>query len=84
MSHQIKIGCKVRLIEDISMHHRTYKAGEIFKVYGSSWRGWDLINDKGEKIDETLFSSNKYELFDIKEERRQKLRQINEKSSNII
>ena len=74
--NQIKIGCKVKLTADIPMFHKTYKAGEIFKVYGGSYRGWDLINDKGEKIDETLFVSDKYILFDIREERRKKLQKI--------
>ena len=34
------------------------------------------VNDKGEKIDETLFVSDKYELFDIKEERKEKIIKI--------
>jgi len=76
--NQIKIGSKVKLIENIEMFHRTYKVGEIFTVYGVSYRGWDLINDKNERIDETHFSSHKYELYDIKEERKKKLQKINE------
>ena len=72
----IKIGSKVKLTKDIEMFARTYKSGEIFTVYGSSYRGWDLVNDKGEKIDETFFVQDKYELFDIKEERKEKLLQI--------
>lgn len=77
---QIKIGSKVKLTKDIEMFARTYKSGEIFTVYGSSYRGWDLINDKGEKIDETLFISDKYELC-IKEERKEKLQKINERKT---
>jgi len=74
--NQIKIGSKVKLTEDIKMFARTYKAGEIFTVYGSSYRGFDLVNDKGEKIDETRFVQDKYELYDIKEERKEKLIKI--------
>jgi hypothetical protein len=83
--NQINIGSKVILIEDIEMFARTYKIGEIFTVYGSSYRGWDLVNDKGEKIDETLFSEHKYKLYNIKKERKEKLQKINDRQiTNII
>lgn len=81
MNH-IKVGSKVRLTEDIEMFFgKVYKAGEIFTVYGSSYRGWDLVNDKGEKIDETQFVSNKYELYNVKEERKEKLLKINDRKT---
>ena len=83
--NQINIGSKVILIEDIEMFARIYKAGEIFTVYDSSYRGLDLVNDKGEKIDETLFVEDKYKLYDIKKERKEKLQKINDRQiTNII
>ncbi len=73
----IKVGSKVRLTEDIEMTgYRTFEKGHIFTVYGSSYRGWDLIDDKGFKLDETLFIHDRLEFFDIKEERKEKLIKI--------
>lgn len=74
---RIKIGSKVILIEDIERFPKTYIAGEIFNVYGESYRGFDLVNDDGEKIDETLFVQYKYKLYNIKEQRLEKILKIN-------
>lgn len=59
---QIKIGSRVRLLEDVKMFNSIYKKGHEFKVYSSSYRGWDLIDDDGNKIDECLFIHDKLEL----------------------
>lgn len=61
---QIKIGSRVRLTKDVSLFHRTFTKGHEFTVYGSSYRGWDLVDDDGNKMDETLFIHNKLELID--------------------
>ena len=84
MTKQISIGSKVKLTKDIEMFARTYKVGEIFKVDGSSYRGFDLVNDKDERIDETLFVQDSYELYDIKEERKLKLKKLSEQSSEKV
>jgi len=57
---QITIGSRVRLLDDIE----TYKKGHQFTVYGGSYRGFDLIDDDGNKIGECLFIHNKLELID--------------------
>lgn len=59
---QIKIGSRVRLKEDHSMTKITYKAGHEFTIYGCSQRGWDMVDDYGNKIDEALFMEYKLEL----------------------
>jgi hypothetical protein len=52
----------VRLTEDVEMFKCIYTKGHEFTVYGSSFRGWDLIDDDGNKIDECLFIHDKLEL----------------------
>lgn len=37
------------------MFNITYPKGHVFTVYGSSYRGWDLVDDSGNKMDECLF-----------------------------
>lgn len=59
---QIQIGSRVRITEDIEMFNCTYIKGHEFTVYGSSQRGWDLIDDDGHKMDECLFIHDKLEL----------------------
>ena len=61
---QIKIGSRVRLLEDVEMFNHTYTKGHEFNVYGSSYRGWDLVDDDGNKIDECLFIHDKLELVE--------------------
>ena len=59
----IKIGSRIRLKEDVDMVNVTYTKGHEFTVYNSSYRGWDLIDDDGNKIDECLFIHDKLELI---------------------
>lgn len=74
----MKIGDKVILIEDIEMWNRTYKVGHVFTIYGDSgFRGWDLIDVDGNKIDETAMSSNKYVSYNLKKDRKDKLNNLN-------
>ncbi len=76
----MKIGDKVILTKDIVMWKTTYKKGHIFTIYNDSgFRGWDLIDADGNKIDETLFVQDSYELYNIREERKEKLNRINSK-----
>lgn len=77
MNRELKIGDNVRITEDINLFNKIFKKGHKFKIYGSSYRGWDLIDDDGNKIDECLFIHDKLELCSIKEERLQKLKKIN-------
>jgi hypothetical protein len=62
MKKEIKIGSKVKLTEDVEIFNRIYIKGHEFTVYGSSYRGWNLIDNEGNKIDECLFIHNKLEL----------------------
>ena len=57
------IGSRVRLTEDVKLHNRIYIKGHEFTIYGISERGFDLIDDDGNKIDETRFIQSKYELI---------------------
>lgn len=69
----MKIGDSVILIEEINMWGKIYEKGHKFKIYGDSdYRGWNLIDKDGNKIDETRFIQDKY-IIDIKEERKKKL-----------
>lgn len=61
---QIKIGSRVKLLEDIEMFTCTYTKGHEFTVYGESYRGWDLVDDEGNKMDECLFIHDKLKLID--------------------
>ena len=60
---QIQINSRVRLLEDIQMFNCTYTKGHEFTVCGSSYRGWDLVDDDGNKIGECLFIHDKLELI---------------------
>ena len=80
MEQHIKIGSRVRLLKDIAMCNRTYKVGHEFTVFGSSFRGWDLVDDDNNKIYETLFISDSLECIDTVYERRLKLKKINKKN----
>ena len=78
MKNNLEIGCYVRLTDDVEMFNRIYEKGHIFKIYGDSgFRGWDLIDDDGNKMDECLFIHDKLEVVDIKEIRLKKLNKIN-------
>ena len=59
----IKLGSRVKLLDDVEMFSCTYKKGHEFTVYGQSCRGFDLMDDNGNKIDESLFINNKLELI---------------------
>lgn len=61
---QIKLGSRVRLTEDVDMHNVTYTKGHEFNVYAETQRGFDLIDDDGNKMDECLFIHDKLELID--------------------
>ena len=73
----MKIGDTVILIDDIKMFNRIYKKGHIFKICGDSgFRGWDLIDKDNNRIYETLFISDRYILYNIRQERKDKLNKI--------
>lgn len=79
MNKGIKIGSRVRLLEQVNMTNITYEIGHEFTVYGLSDRGWDLVDDNGNKLDETRFV--KMEHYNILEERKEKIAKI---KNNII
>ena len=72
----LKIGDRVRLTEDITNMYMPFLKGHIFTIFDSSYRGWDLIDDDGNKMVECLFIHDKLEFYNIKEERLKKLKKI--------
>lgn len=60
---RIRVGSYVTLKEELKTYNKTYEKGHMFKVYGSSYRGWDLIDLDGNKVDECLFIHNKLEFL---------------------
>lgn len=64
MKNKMTIGSRVRLLEDIEMFNCIYTKGHEFTIYGKSYRGFDLVDDDGNKIDECLFIEDKLELID--------------------
>lgn len=57
----IQVGDRIRIKEEVRMTKITYPKGHEFKVYNSSYRGLDLIDDEGNKLDETLFINHLFE-----------------------
>jgi len=61
----IEIGSRVRLKEDVDMPgYMLFHKGHEFTVYDSSYRGWDLVDDEDNKLDETLFIDHLLELVE--------------------
>jgi len=58
------IGSRVVLIEDIDMPLKVYKAGHEFTIYNCTERGFNLVDDDDNKIDETRFIHDKYKLVE--------------------
>jgi len=64
MSRNINIGDRIRLLEDVDMNKILYKKGHEFTVVSSSFRGLDLEDDDGNRLDETLFIHSLLELIE--------------------
>lgn len=73
VNQQIRVGDRVILNDDVTR----FKKGHEFTVYDYSYRGLDLIDDNGNKMDECLFIIDKIDLIDIKEVRKRKLTKLN-------
>lgn len=57
-------GEKVVFLEDYTFNGKLYKRGHIFTITGSDYiRGYNLEDSDGNKIHETRFISDKYELI---------------------
>lgn len=64
------------------MNNKTYGIGHEFTIFGcDSLRGWDIVDDYGNKIYETRFISNVFEEIDIVKMRKKKINNI---KNNII
>ena len=73
----MKIGSRIRIKEPLEMYKKTYPIGHEFTIFGSSgFRGWDIIDDDGNKIYETLFSNNTFEEITLLEQRKNKINKI--------
>lgn len=58
------IGQRVVFLEDFEFNGKVYKKGHQFTITGSdNMRGLDLEDDNGNRIGETRFISNKFELI---------------------
>ena len=58
------IGERVVFLEDFEFNNKLYKKGHQFTIVGNDdIRGYDLEDDHGNRISETRFISNKYELI---------------------
>jgi len=77
----IKMGSRVRLLERIEMTNITYEIGHEFTVFDSGERGWDLIDDNGNKLYETRFV--KMEYYNLIEERKEKLFKIKKRINGM-
>jgi UDP:flavonoid glycosyltransferase YjiC (YdhE family) len=68
-------GERVVFLEDFEFNNKIYKKGHQFKIVGEdSMRGYDLEDDNGNRISETRFISDKYEL--ISKLREDKLKEL--------
>jgi hypothetical protein len=56
-------GQRVVLIEDYEFH-KLYKRGHQFTIIDTSYRGWDIEDDDGNRIYECLFIHNKFVSLD--------------------
>lgn len=73
----LKIGSRIRIKEPLEMLHKTYPKGHEFTIIGSSgFRGWDIMDDEGNTVYETLFSQNTFEEIDLLEQRKRKINKI--------
>lgn len=59
----MKVGQRVKLLEEQNLFGKIFKKGHEFTVYGISYRGVDLIDDSGDKMDECLFIHDKLEVI---------------------
>jgi len=69
---------KVILKEDLFYHYQYHK-GDIFTIVDDdNWRGWNIKHDKtGNMIYECRFIHDLFDSYNIKEERKDKLKRIN-------
>lgn len=65
MSEVMKIGSRIRLKEEVNLFSKVFPKGHEFKIYGSSYRGFDLVDDDGQKMDECAFIHDKFELISL-------------------
>ena len=73
------------LKEDLTINSFQYKKGDMFTIIGmDSHRGWDIKHNKtGNMIYECRFIQHSFEYYDIKEERKDKLNQINGNTTTL-
>ena len=51
----MKIGDRIYITEELKMNNKIYPIGHQFVIIGSSPRGWDIKDDEGNTVYETLF-----------------------------
>lgn len=73
----MKIGDRIFITKPLVMHHKTYPIGHEFTIISSSQRGWDIKDDDGNVISETLFITDTFRC--ISEERDIKINKILDK-----
>lgn len=73
----MKIGSRIKINKPLEMYNKTYPVGHEFTIFGSSgYRGWDIVDDEGNKIYETLFSSSTFEEIPLLEQRKNKINKL--------
>lgn len=70
----MKIGDRIYITEELKMNNKVYPIGHQFVIIGSSPRGWDIKDDEGNTVYETLFISHTFK--SISAERNYKIEQI--------
>ena len=74
----MKIGDKVIVTDGFFFNSRRYNVGDIFTIVGNSgYRGWNIEDENGNIIYETVMLSINYKELTIKELRNMKLDNIN-------
>lgn len=68
------IGEIVVLLEDFDFNGKTYHPGHKWKIINTSYRGWDIEDDAGNRIYECLFIQANFEY--LRELREEKLKEL--------
>jgi hypothetical protein len=73
-TNSIQIGSRVRINEEVQLFSKIFPKGHEFTVFYSGPRGWDLIDDEGNKLLETGLMYDKIEL--VEEESKEEVKVV--------
>lgn len=63
-NNRMKVGSIIELIEDLKMYHVTYKRGHRFTIINEGLRGFDIMDDDGNIIQECRLIHSIFKLAD--------------------